>query len=225
MCGRYSFVASPEQLRQQFGELEIGHSLKLSYNLAPTQHAYIITDEQPGKLEYCTWGLVPHWAKDRSSAAKLINARAEGIVAKPSFRVPIRKRRCLVPADSFYEWRLEGKDKKPYRIMAADGKLLAMAGIWDTWYDGEYAVKTFSIITVPPNKEMALLHNRMPMLLHTTALQRDWLSDLSVDAVTDMLKTPPDGLLHKYPVSSKINDVRNDSPELHEKIGEQGRLF
>ena len=126
MCGRFSLVTSPEKLKQQFGDIETGHNLKLSFNVAPTQHSYVITNEHPSRLDYCRWGLVPHWAKDSKNAAKLINARMEGIASKPSFRVPIRKRRCIVVADSFYEWRQEGKQKVPFRIY----RLMAACWLW-----------------------------------------------------------------------------------------------
>lgn len=225
MCGRFSFVTSPEKIKQQLGEVETGQNLKLSFNIAPTQQAYVLTNEEPQQLSYYRWGLIPHWAKDSKNASKLINARMEGIGAKPSFRVPVRKRRCLVIADSFYEWRTEGKQKTPFRILPQDESLLIMAGIWDTWYDGDYAVRTFSIITAPPNAEVAPLHNRMPLVLPKPKEQQRWISDLSVEEVMDMLQPPPDGILKKYRVSDRVNNVRNNTPDLHEKIGEQGRLF
>lgn len=225
MCGRFSFVTSPEKLKQQLGGIETGQNLKLSFNIAPTQHAYVLTNEQPDRLNYYRWGLIPYWAKDSHNAAKLINARMEGIGAKPSFRVPIRKRRCLVIADSFYEWRTEGKQKTPFRILPKDDSLLVMAGIWDIWYDGDYAVKTFSIITAPPNAEVSPLHNRMPLVLPKPKDQQRWIADLNVEEVMDMLQPPPDGLLKKYQVSDRVNNVRNNTPDLHEKVGEQGRLF
>jgi len=225
MCGRYSFVTSLEKIKQQFGDVDTGHHLKLSFNVAPTQHAYLITSQHPRRLSYYRWGLIPHWAKDSKNAAKLINARMEGIESKPSFRVPLRRRRCLVLADSFYEWRKEGKQKIPFRILPADESLLVMAGIWDTWYEGGYAVKTFSILTAPPNKEVAPLHNRMPMVLHTAELWERWLDELEVDEVLELLQPPPDGILSKYQVSTRVNDVRNNSPELHEEVGGQGTLF
>ena len=225
MCGRYSFVASPEKLKQQLGEIETGQNLKLSFNIAPTQHAYVLTNEDSQHLKYFRWGLIPYWAKDSKNASRLINARIEGIEAKPSFRVPIRKRRCLVIADSFYEWRTEGQQKTPFRILPADGSLLIMAGIWDTWHNGEGPVQTFSILTAPPNAEIAPVHNRMPLVLADPRLQQRWISDLAVDEVMDMLQPPKDGILKKYQVSDRVNSVRNNGPDLHEKIGEQGRLF
>jgi putative SOS response-associated peptidase YedK len=218
-------VSSPERIKQQLGEIDTGLNLRDSYNIAPTQHAYVITNEQPQRLEYFIWGLIPHWSKDDKNASKLINARAEGIVTKPSFRVPIRQRRCLVLADSFYEWRNEGGQKVPYRILLKNGQLMLMAGIWDVWYKEGYAIKTFSIITTDANKEVAPLHNRMPLILPKRAQQERWLGPLSIEAVEEMLQRPPDGILDKYQVSSKVNFVTNNAPELHERIGTQPTLF
>lgn len=225
MCGRFSFATTPEKARKQLGDAEIGQNLRLSYNIAPTQHAYVITNEHPKRLEYLAWGLIPHWAKDEKGAGKLINARMEGIAAKPSFRVPIRRRRCLVLADSFYEWRNEGGKKAPYRIMLKNGELMLLAGIWDIWYKGDYAMRTFSIITCPPNREVAPLHNRMPLILPKKEQQERWLSELTVDEVLAMLETPPDGILDIYQVSEMVNSVKNDAPGLHLRVGGQTSLF
>lgn len=225
MCGRFSIVTTPEKARKQLGDIETGQNLRLSYNVAPTQHAYVITNEHPKRLEYLAWGLIPHWSKDDKNAGKLINARMEGIAGKPSFRVPIRRRRCLVLADSFYEWRSEGGKKIPYRIFLKNGDLMLLAGIWDIWYRGDYAVRTFSIITSPPNKEVAPLHNRMPLIFPRREQQERWLSNLSIDEVMELLHTPPDGVLDRYQVSDKVNSVKNDSPELHQRVGGQPTLF
>lgn len=226
MCGRFSFVTSPEKIKKQLGQdMETGQNLRLSFNVAPTQHSYVITNEHPRRLEYFTWGLIPHWSRDDKNAGKLINARMEGISSKPSFRVPIRKRRCLVLADSFYEWRNEGGKKVPFRIFRNNDELLLFAGIWDIWYKDDYAVKTFSIITAPPNQEVAPLHNRMPLVLPRKEQQEKWLQELSIDEVMGMLQPPPDGILDFYQVSDKVNSVKNDSPELHERVGGQPTLF
>lgn len=226
MCGRFSFVASKEKIQQQLGsEIETGINLRINFNVAPTQHAYVITNDKPDTLQYLTWGLVPHWSNDGHNTGKLINARMEGIETKPSFRVPLRQRRCLVLADSFYEWRQEGNQKVPYRILLKNGDLLLMAGIWDLWYQGDYGVKSFSIITTPPNKEVSSLHNRMPLLLTTRAAQNQWLSDMTLDEILILLKTPDDNILDIYRVSEKINSVRNNGPELHQRLAEPPSLF
>lgn len=225
MCGRFSFSTSKEKIQQQFGDIEIGSNLRINFNIAPTQHSYVVTNESPNRLQYFTWGLIPHWSNDGQNNGKLINARIEGIATKPSFRLPIRKRRCWVLADSFYEWRKDGTDKIPYRIMLKSGELLVMAGIWDVWYKGDYAVKSFSILTSPPNKDMTNLHDRMPVIFTTKEERELWLQDLEVDNVLSLLHTPPDGILNMYRVSSKVNSVHNNSPELHEQVPEPPTLF
>lgn len=225
MCGRFSLATLKEKLQQQLPFVETGEVLRLSYNIAPTQHAYVVTNDQPERLQYFTWGLVPHWANDGKNSGRLINARREGIEGKPSFRVPIRKRRCLVPADSFYEWRRDGSHKIPYRIFQKDGNLLLFAGVWDIYFEGDYALKTFSIITTPPNFEMSAIHTRMPVILHTEEEQNVWLETDDLIEALALLRTPPDGLLEMYRVPELVNSVANDSPELHTKVPEPPTLF
>ncbi len=225
MCGRFSLVTSKEKLQQQLPFVEVPEMLHLSYNIAPTQHAYVVTDDDPERLQYIAWGLVPHWSEDGKNAGRLINARREGIETKPSFRVPVRKRRCLVPADSFYEWRREGKGKIPYRILLKDNELMFFAGVWDVWYKGDYGLKTFSIITTDANHDMSDLHNRMPVLLTTPEQQKRWLESDDLDEILMLLQTPPDHLIKKYRVTDKVNAVANDSPDMHLKVPEPPTLF
>ncbi|MBC6995860.1 SOS response-associated peptidase [Neolewinella lacunae] len=221
MCGRYSIVIDEAKLRQQFGnELKFPPAgLPTNYNVAPTQQGLVLTDRDPQQLQLFRWGLVPFWAKDLSIGARMINARREGIEDKPSFRQAIRQRRCLVLADSFYEWQRVGKAKTPHRILPADGQLLVMAGIWEQWRppdDPEHPIHTFSIITGDPNAEMDAIHDRMPMLLYTPQSQARWLDPAtSLDGVLDLLHTPPGGMLHHYAVSPLVGNVRNNGPELH----------
>jgi putative SOS response-associated peptidase YedK len=150
MCGRYSFAPKPKQLDTQMRDVQRPVELHISYNIAPTHQAYVIANDAPGTLQTMEWGLVPYWSADGKNTGRLINARAEGIEEKPSFREPLRSRRCLVPADSFYEWRTEpGGRKTPYRILPENDDLLFMAGIWDEWRHGDAHKRTFSIITHP----------------------------------------------------------------------------
>ena len=185
----------------------------------------MVTNDQPERLQHIVWGLVPQWSNYGKNNGRLINARREGIEGKPSFRVPIRKRRCLVPADSFYEWRRENNRKIPYRIFQKNGDLLMFAGVWDVWYDGDYGLKTFSIITTPPNFEMASLHSRMPVILQTREEQETWLQTDDLSEVLALLRTPPDGTLDMYRVSELVNSVGNDTPELHITVPEPPTLF
>ncbi len=225
MCGRFSLATSKEKLQQQLPFVEIADTVRVSYNIAPTQHAYVVANDQPERLQYITWGLVPHWSEDGKNSGRLINARSEGIETKPSFRIPIRKRRCLVPADSFYEWRKEAGKKIPYRIFLKNNELLLLAGIWDVWYKGDYGLKTFSIITTEPNQEMETIHNRMPLILTSKEQQKRWLEATDLDEVLDLLQTPPDGSLNMYRVSEQVNSVQNNTAELHFEVPEQPKLW
>lgn len=225
MCGRFSLVTTKEKLQQQLPLVEVPEVLRPSYNIAPTQHAYVVTDDQPERLQYITWGLVPHWSEDGKNSGRLINARREGIEVKPSFRVPIRRRRCLVPADSFYEWRRVGRDKVPYRILLKNNDLMIFAGVWDIWYKGDYGLKTFSIITTDANEEVSDIHDRMPVLLTTPEEQRRWLESEDLDEVLMLLHTPQDHIIKKYRVTDKLNAVTNDSPDMHLEVPEPPTLF
>ena len=224
MCGRYSVVIDEAKLRKQFTKELTGPAggPKANYNMAPTQSGPVITDRQPDRLSEFRWGLVPFWAKDLKIGARMINARREGIEDKPSFRKPIRERRCLVIADSFYEWQRRDGKKQPYRILPTDGSLLVMAGIWERWdpehLDDVGPIYTYSIITGAPNAEMRPIHDRMPMLLLDSERQSQWLNrDADLTDVLSLLRTPPDGTLSAYPVSSQVGNVRNNGPDLHAK--------
>ena len=217
-------VIDEAKLRKQFTrDLAMPESgMPTNYNVAPTQQNPVITNKDPNQLNLFRWGLVPSWAKDLKIGARMINARREGIESKPSFRKAIREKRCLVLADSFYEWQRHKGGKTPLRIQPTDGSLLVMAGIWEQWWpkDGstEEPVFTYSIITGEPNDEMEPIHNRMPMLLQSEDQQAEWLSDETpLDEVLGLLRTPPAGTLTYYPVSPLVGNVRNNGPELHER--------
>lgn len=225
MCGRYSLVTSEEKLKEQFGPLHFSNGLRNNYNVAPTQGAYVITNEAPQKLQYLTWGLIPYWSKSGENSGRLINARAEGISSKPSFRLPVRQRRCLVIADSFYEWRRDGHEKIPHRILLKDGNLAVFAGIWDVWLYQNKAIKSFSIITTPPNGDMEDLHNRMPAFLQSPDEQQQWLSKCSLPEALSLLRPAEDGILTNYRVSQKVNSVQHNTPELHDRVQAPPTLF
>jgi putative SOS response-associated peptidase YedK len=225
MCGRFSLVTTKEKLQQQLPFVEVPDTMHISYNIAPTQDAYVVTDEDPSHLQQLAWGLVPYWSDDGKNAGRLINARREGIETKPSFKMPIRKRRCLVPADSFYEWRKEGRNRVPYRILLKDDNLMVFAGVWDEWRKDGHVFRSFSIITTDANGDMADLHDRMPLLLTTPGQQRRWLELEDLDEVLTLLQTPLDGSIKKYRVSEKVNSVANDSPMLHTEVLEPPTLF
>jgi putative SOS response-associated peptidase YedK len=197
-----------------------------SYNIAPTHLAYVITANEPARLRAMHWGLVPHWSRDGVNNGKLINARAEGILEKPSFRESVIKRRCLVPADSFYEWRTApGRRKIPYRILPENGALLFMAGIWDIWQRGDQEKQSFSIITTTPNRDLSALHDRMPVLLTTQDQCKSWLADNPVEQTLRLLHPAMDGYLTFYRVSEILNTPGVEGPILHEPVEEELKLF
>jgi putative SOS response-associated peptidase YedK len=221
MCGRYSFAPKVKQLEAQLLDLRRPAELAISFNIAPTHTAYVVGNDDPLALQRMEWGLVPYWSRDGKNKGQLINARAESIAEKPSFRDPVRSRRCLVPADSFYEWR----GKIPQRILLKNEALLWMAGIWDEWPVQHPQKRTFSIITTSPNEEMSELHDRMPVIL-TEADARDlWLSDAPLENVLPLLRPLPNDSLRAYRVSDRLNKPGVDGLELHEEMPEEWRLF
>lgn len=217
MCSRFSFVTSKEEVEEKFN-LEISNQLRLSYNISPTQHAYIITNDSKQRVQYVTWGLIPSWSKDGRNTGRLINARRENISSQTSFRIPIRRRRCLVLADSFYEWKKEGLNKAPYRIQLKEGTLLVMAGVWDEWYKGDYVIKSFSIITTQANQEMKEVYDRMPVIFQDQEDWNKWLSDIDLGEVLSMLNPIANDTLDIYRISDKINSPINNSIDIHRAV-------
>jgi putative SOS response-associated peptidase YedK len=216
MCGRFSFVIEKKKVEKVLPNVSIDSALAISYNIAPTQSAFVVTNTEPNTVQKMSWGLIPHWAKDDKKAASCINARMETLVEKPTFQKPIRSQRCIILMDSFYEWRTEGKNKIPYRIILKNDEVMLLAGIWDEWQ----GKKTFSIITTQPNAEMSVLHNRMPVIL-SKGMQGDdwqtWLADTPLDTLLYMCNKPQDDFLKMYRVSEKVNSVHNDSSDLHKE--------
>lgn len=220
MCGRYSFSTSKEKLERELGSLTIDDALDSRYNIAPTQEAYVITNTAPHTLQKFRWGLLPFWTKPDQRSAPLINARSEGVENKPSFRTPIRERRCLVPADSFYEWQRQNGQKVPFRIFPAEDSLLIMAGIWDIWRSPAGPVYSFSILTTTPNTEVSTLHDRMPVVLPGKDIRDKWLAqDTPLTEVLDLLQPVRDGYFNYYPVSTDVNNVRHEGAYLHDRLG------
>lgn len=217
MCGRFSLTANEAELNLRF-ELEGGEAPYVPrYNGAPTQMLAVITGEKPGELSYQRWGLIPPWAKDISIGNKMINARAETITEKSSFRNPLFSRRCLVPADGFYEWQQDA-GKQPYRIFVKNNPIFCMAGIWERWKSPEgEIVESFSIITTEANSFIKPIHNRMPVILKQED-EKTWLSGKKPDEILSLLKQYPSEGMDAYPVSKLVNSPRNDAREVWEKI-------
>jgi putative SOS response-associated peptidase YedK len=225
MCGRYSFTLSKEKVNKQLGLNE--QQIEPDYNICPTRMAYILPNNQPAKLTKMRWGLIPNWANSASFSNNLINAAAEGIAARPSFRLPIRYKRCLVLADGFYEWQQVSTQRLPYRITPLDGNILTFAGIWDIWHDGTgMPVQSFTIITTEPNAEVSALHNRMPALLSTPEARQAWLAtDTPLPTILKLLQPTPDHFYRIYPVSTAVNSTKATGEQLFKETPHPPTLF
>jgi putative SOS response-associated peptidase YedK len=215
MCGRFTIKSTPGQLRRLLGFVE-RPNFSPRYNIAPIQPIPIVRVENGARhFTLARWGLTPSWVKDPKKFALLINARAEGITEKPPFRAAIRRRRCFIPADGFYEWRREGKLKRPYFIRARGGEPMAFAGIWETWIDtGGGEIDTAAIVTCAANAALAPIHERMPAVIPPEAFDR-WLhpDETNVKHACALLKPAPDDYLEAYEVSTRVNKVANDDAE------------
>lgn len=218
MCGRYSFAIEDELIKERFGVTVRSAIYKARYNCAPAQDLAVISNEAPGSLDLYRWGLIPSWAKDPSIGNKLINARAESILDKPSFKNSFRNRRCLVLSDGFFEWEKD-KNKTPYRVTLKGGAPFAMAGIWDKWISpvGE-VIHSFSIITTGPNTLLEKIHNRMPVILFPEH-EKKWLESSGEKELQSLLQPFPADRMTAYPVSRLVNSPLNDSPDILKPAG------
>ena len=215
MCGRYSFAIEDALILERFGLRVRTAIYKARYNCAPTQNLAVIASEAPHELRFFRWGLIPWWAKDASIGNKLINARAETLVEKPSFKNAFRNRRCLVPATGFFEWR-RNTDKTPYHIMLKSGDPFCFAGLWDKWVTGDgEIIHSFTIITTSPNELMEQIHDRMPVILPREQEQR-WMSPQPDPSLVELLVPFPAGMMKAYPISKLVNSARNDTPHILE---------
>ena len=221
MCGRYSLTSPAESVRRLFG-YEGRPNLEPRYNIAPTDEAPVVRLVRDGgarELEMMRWGLVPWWADDIKFGAKAINARAETLAVKPAFREAFRERRCLVAADGFYEWRKEGKLRRPFRIARRDGEPFAFAGLWERFTPaGGAAIVSFTIITTEANALLRPLHARMPVML-AAGDYGAWL-DRGADALAlhALLRPFADAELTFFEVSPRVNKVANDDPSVIEPV-------
>jgi putative SOS response-associated peptidase YedK len=217
MCGRYLITSAPEALRALFGYAE-RPNFPARYNVAPTQPIPIVRLVE-GKREFALvrWGLLPSWVKDPNAFSLIINARGESVCDKPAFRAAMKRRRCLIPADGFYEWQAAGKGpKQPFYIRARSGQPVAFAGLWETWEgpNGE-EVDTAAIVTTRANRTLSPLHDRMPVIVAPDAFDL-WLNCGEVDVRTAeaLIAPAPDDLLEAWPVSMAVNRTANDNAAL-----------
>lgn len=219
MCGRYAVTSAPEAIRALFGYPE-QPNFPPRYNIAPTQPIAIVR-LMDGKRQFALvrWGLLPSWVKDPKNFALLINARGESVIDKPAFSAAMKRRRCLIPADGFYEWKAIGTRKQPYYVRAKSGQPLAFAGLWETWTgpNGE-ELETAAIVTTRANRALAVIHERMPVIVPPEAFNL-WLDCANVDPETAAALISPasENLLDTYEISTAVNRTANDNPELVER--------
>lgn len=220
MCGRFVQVEKPEFYAEHFGaEFVRTETHAVNYNVAPTQQVYAVAEHDGERvLTSFRWGFVPFWAKDLKIGAKTINARSETVADKPMFRQSFASRRCLIPADGFYEWQRKDSGKLPHFIRSSDaGSPLPLAGLWSSWRDRETDERVLSctILTGPPNSLMEPIHDRMPIILPAETWDQ-WLDpdNADVDELTRLLRPFPSEGLDEYAVSTLVNKVANNTPEL-----------
>lgn len=224
MCGRFTLTVSARVLADVFSTPEIA-GLEPRYNIAPTQPVVIIRANDTGDREMIRvrWGLIPFWAKEAKIGARMINARGETVASKPAFRAAVKKRRCLVPADGFYEWMKTGAGKQPHLIRFVDQRPFALAGLWETWRpaDGD-PVESCTIITTTPNELVAPIHDRMPVILPSSA-HDEWLTREPVNEprLEQILIPFPADEMEAFPVSTRVNKPANDDPECIEPLDQQ----
>jgi putative SOS response-associated peptidase YedK len=235
VCGRYAATKDPASLAAEFDAVDAtgDDAPSTDYNVAPTKPVIAVVDRHPRdeggepdrkavarSLRVMRWGLVPHWAKDKAVGSRMINARADSAAAKPAFRTSMKKRRCLIPADGWYEWRRDGKAKQPFYMTRPDGHSIAFAGLWSTWHapdaaEGAPPLVTCAVITTDAVGQLTEVHDRMPLVLPSTAWA-DWLDPDAEDA-TGLLDHPDLPLLASLelrPIGTAVNNVRNNGPHL-----------
>ena len=219
MCGRFTQKYSWREVRDFLDLLGPAQNLQPRYNLAPTQDAFVVRADEKGKRfgSMMRWGLIPPWAKDLKIGYSTINARAETVDTKASFRSAFKKRRCLVPADGFYEWQKREKGKQPYRITLKDEGIFAFAGLWELW-KGEEEIESFTIIVTDANDFLRPIHDRMPVILEPADYDV-WLDGevQSAETLKDLLKSYSSEKMTACPVSKHVNSPKNDDPECIEE--------
>lgn len=226
MCGRFTQQRPASELAEIFAAEPLVDDPGGHFNVAPTDDALVVVQrEERRAITAYRWGLVPHWASDLKAGSRMFNARAETITTSPAFRDAFKRRRCLVPVDSFFEWKREGSVRQPYNVVREDGRPLALAGLWAGWRDpasdpdAPLVRRTFTIVTTAPNEALADLHDRMPVVIPDEAWDR-WLDPSGADPgeLLALLQPTDDIALRVYAVNRDVNDVRRDGPELVEPL-------
>jgi len=223
VCGRFTQQRPTSELAEIFAATDLAGDPGGRYNVAPTDEAAVVVqrDERRAIVQY-RWGLIPHWSDGPKIAARTFNARAETVAVLPAFRDSLRRRRCLVPIDSFYEWRRDGSARRPYRIARGDGRPLVVAGLWAGWNDpaADAVRRTFTVVTTRASSQIEELHDRMPVVLAAGAWAA-WLDSRTTDLgeLRGLLVPAEDQPLDIYPVVPLVNNVRNNGPELLLPLG------
>ncbi|MGD0930409.1 MAG: SOS response-associated peptidase [Candidatus Korobacteraceae bacterium] len=229
MCGRYRLSRRAEILASHFCAEYEGMDWEARYNIAPTQAVPVIRQdprEAVRRASLMRWGLIPSWANDATISARMINARSETAAEKPAFRESLQRRRCLIPADGFYEWPRRAKAKQPFHFGLQDDSLFAFAGLWDRWRGPDSTtLETCTILTTTPNQLLADVHDRMPVILPPTSYDL-WLDPgfRELAATTEMLKPYDAGQMRRYAVSTRVNSVANDDRDCSESTDVSGAM-
>lgn len=222
MCGRSSLTKTEKELEERFNATFYSDDLERynplpNYNVAPTHMHPVITNLDKEHLQFFRWGLIPFWAKDLKIGYRMINARKETVLEKGTFKNAMKKKRCIVPFDGFYEWRKIGKEKYPYRIGVKNEEIFTIAGLWERWTPPEGEdIFSFTLITQEPNEFLRRIHDRMPAIL-SREQEKLWLEeDIPAEDLVDMLEPPPDELMTAYTVARRVGNVRENDPGLIE---------
>ena len=218
MCGRFTQQLPAEEMCHLYSVrgTPLPPNRRARYNGAPGQNfiACRVDEDATRKIALLRWGLVPSWARDAKIASRLINARSETVHSKPSFRAAFRSRRCLIPADGWFEWRQTGSGKQPYFLSLADGSPLSFAALWERWDQGGAPLETFTIITTAASPELRDIHHRQPAIIDPRWFSV-WLDPLaSLPALLEVVRQPCCGPFERRPVSTRVNSVRNDDPDI-----------
>ncbi|MBD3318339.1 hypothetical protein GF342_00335 [Candidatus Woesearchaeota archaeon] len=218
MCGRYAIVQQKNDL-ETFYDANMKAAWKPRYNAAPTQELPLVLDADPAHIVVARWGLIPFWAKDDKIGARLINARSETVAEKPTFRTSFKKRRCLIPATHFYEWKKTTSIKKPFAIHLKSKELFSFAGLWDEWKSSKgELIRTFTILTCGPNSVMKKIHDRMPVILKKSD-EEAWMNPTSSEtALQKLLKPFSSSQLVAYEISTLVNLPTNDNPAVVQPV-------
>ena len=213
MCGRFTITSDAEELEKRFGAKVDKGEYSKRYNAAPSQLLPVITNSDKKNVQFFKWGLIPFWAKEEKIGYQLINARAETVTEKPSFKYALKERRCLVLADGYYEWMKTPEGKIPFRITLKDEILFAFAGIWEEWESSnDRVIKSFSIVTVPASSTIRDIHDRMPVILAPEE-EHNWIGNIETTEAVGLLNSYQGKLLSNR-VSTLVNSPKNDSEEV-----------